>query len=351
MRSRTKSTTKKSKTKRRKFKGYQDNDAKISDEHAEGGGDFDRPVRTGIKLFKSSKGRNKIRILPRTWEDDLGPRHWAYPLHLHYGIGADNGRYPCRKRMKQGPCPICEERDRLDGEGDEDGARELRPSLTMMTWVIDRNNDEDGPVLFLMPAKSMESVICELSRDEDTGELRKVDHPEEGHDVTFKREGSGLKTKYTAVAVSPKATVLSRDEDDEEEWLNHISENPLPECINDYSYEYVAAQFGAPTSTSDDDEEEVEEEDDDEPPPRSRRGRRNRSRDDDDEEEEEEIDDEDEELDDEEEEEEPQPRRRGRQKTRSDDDEEEPRRRRRKTGDLRESVGKGLSRRRKSRDD
>ena len=35
-------------------------------------------------------GAQHIRILPRTWNDDEGPRHWGFEAFLHYGVGADN---------------------------------------------------------------------------------------------------------------------------------------------------------------------------------------------------------------------------------------------------------------------
>jgi len=231
---------------------------------------------------------------------------------------------------------MCEERSKLDVDGDKDAASELRPSPSQLCWIIDRNREEDGPQVFLMPSTKLEGPICDLSRDPDTGERLKIEHPESGYDITFTRKGTGRNTDYSAAAVARKASFLSEDEKEEDEWLSFIEENPLPKMVKRYEYDYLKQVFGGLVSSrrsKADDEDgsqkssrrgEVEEEVQDEEIPRSRRRARV-----------EEIDEEDEELDEpeKEEEEETSPRRgkseSGRRRTRpsspgDDEAEEEP---------------------------
>ena len=246
---------------------YRESDPAVVKKRAESKGDYDRPLNEDFELFTAKEGKNRIRILPRTWEDSEGPRHWALDLFIHYGIGADNGRYPCPKRMGWGDCPICEEREALVAAGDEEAAKELRVSYSALVWIIDRNQEEKGPMLFQMPGKNVAAQICELSRDSDDGQLIKIDHPEEGFDVTFNRSGTGMKTSYSAVAIARKSSWLSQDEDEQEEWETLIEENPLPSVINRFDYDHIAKVFGGGASSR------VEDPDDGEPAPRTRRSR------------------------------------------------------------------------------
>lgn len=250
---------------------YRDVDDDEVKRHAERTGDYDSPIKGGIKLFKGREGKNKIRILGYTWDPSEGPKHWALPLYLHYGIGADNASYACRAKMGLGDCVICDERRELDAAGDKEDADKLRPNATMLVYVVDRNREEDGPVVFKMPAKKLEAAICGLSRDEETQALIKIDHPEKGYDVTFDRKGTGLKTEYSQVAISRKQTPLSPDKAEMQEWLDYVEANPLTKVINVYSNEYIAKVFSGKSSKRDDDPD----------PEPTTRSERSRSRDDD----------------------------------------------------------------------
>ena len=246
---------------------YQENDQEVSTQHAAGGGLYDNPIKADFKNFKPREGKNRIRILPRTWSDAEGPRHWAFPFWIHYQIGPDNAAYPCNQKMYGEDCPICEERARISNSGDEETARQLRPSLTQLAWVIDRNDEVSGPKVFRMPAKKLEGPICELSRDEETGAILKIDHPNEGFDVTFIRTGSQRNTDYTAPQVVRKPSYVSEEEEEQTGWLTFITENPLPSVINKFSYEYVSKVFSGVVSS-------VKDVEDDDGPviPRSVRG-------------------------------------------------------------------------------
>ena len=205
-RTRTRSRTRSSKKKGGGFQ-YRKSDPDVVQRRAETKGDYDRPIDAKHRMFTPAEGKNRVRILPRTWDESEGPAHWGLPVFLHYSIGPDNGTYPCPSKMGWGKCPMCEERNRLDAEGDKEGAKELRPSESTMVWVIDRNKEEEGPKIWRMPSSKIERVICDLSRDDETKALIDVDHPDKGRDVSFTRRGTGQTTEYSAVAIPTQGVV------------------------------------------------------------------------------------------------------------------------------------------------
>tara|TARA_R100001480_G_scaffold74640_4_gene85219 strand:+ start:5102 stop:6019 length:918 start_codon:yes stop_codon:yes gene_type:complete len=256
-------------TKRRAF-SYQENDAAAGRRMSSGGGGFDNPLKGDQKSFKVQDGKNRVRILPRTWSDDEGPRHWGYEVWVHYGIGADNSTYLCLKKMKGERCPICEERERLAAASLEDDAKQIRPVKRVIAYVIDRKNEHEGPMVWWMPATKVAAEIADRSDDAETGRLLKIDHPEEGYDVTFKRSGQGLTTQYTAVDIARTPSAISEDDDELDDWLDQIVDAPLPSLLNYFDADYLEQVFAGSVTKP---EPKVEPEQDDEPPPRPRRSR------------------------------------------------------------------------------
>jgi hypothetical protein len=260
---------------------------------------YDAPIKGDFTYYKMRDGRNKVRIMPRTWTKDEGAESWATPLYIHYGIGPDNAAYVCPRRQNNGECPICAEMDTAARSDDTEYADKLKPGLKMVAWCIDRQDEEAGPQVFLMPLTTVQSEIVARSKDEDTGARLKIDHPEDGYDVTFDKSGKGKTgTKYSAVSISRNPSFLCEDEDVEAEWLEFTNDNPIPTTFDIRPAEYLAKVFGAqpPTDDEDDDtpvtrssrrsrssepEEVAEDEDEDEldldldeeeaPPRRSRR--------------------------------------------------------------------------------
>jgi len=51
-------------------------------------------------------------------------------------------------------------------------------------------------------------------------------------------------TKYLAINVARKASPLSVDEDQMNEWLNFIVQNPLPDQVIFYDYDRIASAYG-----------------------------------------------------------------------------------------------------------
>jgi hypothetical protein len=232
---------------------YKPSDPTISTRAAQGGGNsrYDNALDTPVGVWVPAEGKNRVRILPRTWGDDEGPAHWGYEVAIHYGIGPDNGSFLCNQTMKGEACPICDERSRLNRLGDEEGAKAIRVSRAVVVYVVDRDKPQDSPKLWKMPM-SIFRDICDLSCSGNT--VLPIDHPVEGFDIEFRRAGQGLMTKYSGLQISRDATPAMDSPDELERVLRIISENPIPAAFNYKDAAYIARVFGsteAPAPTAD----------------------------------------------------------------------------------------------------
>jgi hypothetical protein len=218
------------------------------------GGTFDTLLKSNINTFSVKEGDRAIRILPPSWED---AEHYGYDIYVHYDVGPDSQSYLCAAKMKDKPCPICEERKAAekDKDADPEYITALKPTKRVLTWVIDRDSEEDGPLVWSMPW-TVDRDIAALSIHKKSGEVLCVDDPDEGYDIEFRRDGTGRKTKYSAMQIQRSDSPLSADEDEANDWLDFISENPLPDLLNFFEYEYIQNVFAGKKSKSDDEEEE-----------------------------------------------------------------------------------------------
>lgn len=205
-------------------------------------------------VFTPRDGKNKVRILPPTWDD---PEHYAMLALVHYGIGPDKAAFMCLRNLNK-DCPVCEERLAAKAEGDEEMAGELRPAKRALVYVIDRNEESKGVQLWPMPS-SIDEEICTRAVTED-GEVVPLDHPEDGYDVTFKRSGQGRNTKYTAVEISRSSSPLMKDSDDMDNVLEFAVENPLPDILIYRDEEHISKTLGVKPKSEDEDEDEDEDE-------------------------------------------------------------------------------------------
>lgn len=251
--------------KKRKFeyKKRSKKDIQRNKQRVEGNGKA-HPVRGDVIRFQPKEGENNIRILPPapSWESY---KHYGYITFTHYQVGADQAAYACPTKMANQPCPICEERAATD-ESDDDYRRQLSASKQVAVYVIDRDKEDEGPKLWLMPATKLDAEILTRSTDKRTGEVLNVDDPDEGFDVTFTKGGTGINTQYSGVDIARNSTPLSDDADQMADWLEYITENPIPEVIQIPEYADLKAVFEG-GATKDEEEEEAEEE----PAPRASR--------------------------------------------------------------------------------
>lgn len=219
------------------------------------GGDFDRPTKPECKTFKPREGKNKIRILPPTWESP--GNYYGYEVFVVYGVGPDKQTYLSLKEMSKG-----RDRDPLDEayraaikDGDEELAKQLKPKKRIAMWVIDRYAEEEGPKLWLAPY-TVAKDFADLSIDQEDGSLINLDNPDEGFDIRFER-GASFRDMYPAakMRIDREPSPLSEDQKTQDEWLEYITDHPIPDCFNYYSYEHISQVFNGEAPASNDDDE------------------------------------------------------------------------------------------------
>jgi hypothetical protein len=214
------------------------------------GGNYDDFIKSQYKKYKVRDGKNVVRILPPTWEK---AKHYGFDIFVNYGIGADNQAYLSLSKMRGEADPLAEAYREAQREDNEKVAKALAPRQRILMWVIDRQADEEGPQLWAAPF-TFDKALANISMDEDTKEIVYIDDPDEGCDVRFHKEGSGLMTNYDASKMRLlKPSPLHEDATQAEEWLAYVTENPISECLQFYSYDHIAQVFNGHVRTDDDD--------------------------------------------------------------------------------------------------
>ncbi|MAF25768.1 hypothetical protein CL634_09380 [bacterium] len=224
--------------------------------------DFDSIYREGSRSFAPKEGDYRLRILPVPDSAADDQDDFSYPIYVHYGVGADNQTYLCNAKMQETACPICLERNRLQNKATEEELKELAPKGRLLVYIVDRDSEEDGPLVWSAP-RSVVSELCKLCYDKHTDEALFIDDHEEGYDISFTKEGTGLHTRYTGLQVARHSSSLHSDERIQDLWLEFITANPLTDVLNYYSFEHINKVFSglapaenAEEGTDDDDSED-----------------------------------------------------------------------------------------------
>lgn len=222
---------------------YRGKDRKVEDvvrRSKQAGGGYDNYTSPDVSNFKIPEGDNQIRILPPSWLDDeeavkkFGDS-WDCGIYVHTNVGPDKNSYLCLDKMKGERCPVCEARaDAADEEED----RQLRPQWRALCYVIDRDDEKAGPQLMNMGVKLFREINAR-GVDKKGGGLILLDDPEEGFDVFFHRDGTGLKTTYTQVEVDRDPSPVHDKEATQDRWLKFIEDNPIPDTLVFFPPEHI----------------------------------------------------------------------------------------------------------------
>jgi hypothetical protein len=266
---------------RSRFKYVPRDTASVQKRATQSGGMYDTFFDSRFMKFVPDAGFNCIRVLPPGWES---PEHFGYDYYLHSQIGPDNSQYLCLEKMADlakekglegGRCPICEERRKLEREGETEEANQLKAAHRVGVWIIDRNNERDGPKFYDM-SWSFDKDIAALQINKRTGEAIMIDDPDDGFDFEFQREGKGLNTRYIGKQIARQSSPISDDQKQQDAWLEFIGDHPIPEVLNFYSYDYLVKVFMGGIAKKEEDDPPPRRARDEEtrPAPRSRASQR-----------------------------------------------------------------------------
>lgn len=226
------------------------------------GGNFDSYIKPKYKQWKPKDGKNLIRILPATWDLEDTPwqekKHCGLDIYVNFSIGPDNQAYLSLSRHLKGDDPLLEAKREAQRDGEKELAKALNPSQRILYWMIDRNDEEEGPLLWASPF-TFDKSLNNLCVDEDTKDVIFIDGEEDGNDVRFYKEGTGLTTKYDPSKMKILAkSFIHEDEDIQQKWLDFIVANPLSDVLNFYDYEHIKTTFDGQAGRKDEDEEAEE---------------------------------------------------------------------------------------------
>lgn len=222
-------------------------------------------IKPNFKFFKTKDNSDHtIRQLPPTWKienipstlsymsnyifNEKGkPSHWGIDIWVHYKIGFDKNSYLCTEKMLNTPCPICEDARASD---DPDYFKALLPARRIMQWIIDRDNEKEGPLLWTPPFNTDKAILA-ISCDPKHNVARAIDDPEEGYDVTFHIEGIKPNIRYQAFRLSFSPCPLSTDKVKYDLWYDYIINNPLPSVLELHDYAKIKSTHEAKSNVGD----------------------------------------------------------------------------------------------------
>ena len=171
-------------------------------------------------------------------------------------------------------CPICNAavESRAAGEAEED-SKKLDPVRRVAVWMIDRNEPEPNPAVFMM-SWSMDRDIAALCHNRRTGKVLLIDHPSQGYDVQFNRTGKGLGTRYIGIQIERDVSAIDDDESEQDRILEFISETAIPDVLNYYDYDHLQKMIEGSAEERDSDLDDDDDADDDDRKPKKKKGKK-----------------------------------------------------------------------------
>jgi len=170
--------------------------------------------RAAQQYMKLEIGSNRVRFLP----PPVGRRSPFVTVFQHF-IRFDGIDRPfvfnCPRMMERKPCPACIKADKLrqrGNRGDLEEADGLWPGRRVFANVINRKNEDSGPVI-LGFGKTIHESLLALRMNPDAG--GDFTHPIHGFDVIIERKGSGKNDTRYIINGARMATPLGNLE-----WIN-----------------------------------------------------------------------------------------------------------------------------------
>lgn len=222
------------------YKRNQDALAKARQEDIDGATGFVQYAQT----FKN--GTTTIRIMP-AWSDK---GVWFEPITEHF-VMAKKKSFVCSKEVS-GRCPICEHGKALADSGQEEAAKNFRPSTKYLVNAIvlsepsGKLSIKDGIKVYKLPS-GVKTTLLDFDVDasgDGWGDITDYFH---GVNIKVDRAGQGLGTKYTVKPLPTRVDIVARLQ---EEGINveSLQLNVLDEMFPAKTYEELSDEFNAVTS-------------------------------------------------------------------------------------------------------
>lgn len=225
---------------------------KIAERGSRTGGRYDSIFKSGIDSWRPKTGDNWIRFLPGTWGVSV---HYAYDIFIHRGIGTDDSTYLCLDKMLGKFCPICDAAGEAKRARDEEEVKALRAIEQKCSFILDREGDNRlQPQAYAM-SWTLDRDIASLANDKRHGHIFHIDDPQNGYDVTIKRAGTGLNTRYHGIAIDRDPSPIAEKERDADKIMDFIGDNPIPSILNFYDADYLEKVLSGTTGGKDEIEE------------------------------------------------------------------------------------------------
>jgi hypothetical protein len=180
-----------------------------------------KQVKSGsANFYKFKMGTNLVRFLPPSEGEEV-PWVIVYQHYLrNWGGGKRALIFNCPLKAGEGPCPACEEEERLASTGnaaDKKASEDYRPRPRVFANIIDRKDEEAGVQIAAFGSMILDQ-LCELIEDE---EVYGADftHPFEGDDIAIKKGEDSGRTTYKVNIRTGSHDRLAKTEEQMVKWI------------------------------------------------------------------------------------------------------------------------------------
>ena len=131
-------------------------------------------------------------------------------------------------------CPICEAEKDERRRGDAEVAKQIMVRPKWIAYIRTARARNRKPRLFGCSPTKMDQDVLVYVKDKRTGKYLEVDNPDDGYDLSFRRTGQMLNTRYRGFQFDRDPTPMVDDQRTQEEILETMNERPLPSILNFY---------------------------------------------------------------------------------------------------------------------